>query len=159
MLLTISRAERTSQISGTNIVFATNTFDSIVQNTVQMNWKLLKSAAITKNKGQNRCGLQSILSTSSQLYHFRLFCVMIQKCPGNWWSILEFRPDKRIPRNDLRSGPIVFLAFWDPGPISKVITSPVITSGDRCQEESFRKMKECTLRAYWELLIVTQNRG
>ena len=31
--------------------------------------------------------------------------------------------------------------------------------GDRCQEESFRKMKECTLRAYWELLIVTQNRG
>ena len=31
--------------------------------------------------------------------------------------------------------------------------------GDRCQEESYRKMKECTLRAYWELLIVTQNRG
>jgi hypothetical protein len=23
--------------------------------------------------------------------------------------------------------------------------------GDRCQEESFRKMNECTLRAYWEL--------
>ena len=25
--------------------------------------------------------------------------------------------------------------------------------------QACRKMKECTLRAYWELLIVTQNRG